>query len=273
MKWRLLEEEYTDIYRNLALEEALVRVAAKNRHWASTLRFWSSDRAVVMGRFQCPEREVDMAFCQQNDIPIARRFTGGGTVYHDRGNLNFTFCLNQDEPNIPRTLLELYWNFVGCVALALQDLGIMATFDPERSCIRVAGKKITGAAGWLKQGVSFVHGTLLVNSDLETLRRCLQVPPSQRALYRDINLRCVDSRRDTVTSLREQYPEPPSFDEIKRAIIERLQRFTGAEIVKTNASNGESTMAETLYRDRYSRPEWHLGLSVNSSTAEMQYNR
>ncbi len=264
MQWRLLEEEYPDIYRNMALEEALVRVAIKNHRAPNTLRFWRSDRAVVIGRFQCPEREVDIVFCRQNNIPIARRFTGGGTVYHDLGNLNFTFCLNQTEPTIPRTLLELYWNFVGCVVLALQDIGVMASFDSERSTIRLGGKKISGTAGWIKQGVSFVHGTVLVESDLTILNRCLQVPPTQ-SKYLGSHMRCVDSRRESVTSIREQYADMYSIADIKIAIIKRVERFMGTEIVMGQVSERETEMAEALYNSRYSNPAWNLGPPSQSS--------
>ncbi|NWF96057.1 MAG: lipoate--protein ligase family protein [Candidatus Thorarchaeota archaeon] len=219
-----------------------------------------------MGQFQCLHREVNIEFCKTHTIDVARRFTGGGTVYHDLGNLNFALCLDQNEQCVPRTLRELYWNYIGYVALGLQDIGVMATYDPDRSCIRVAGKKITGTAGWIKHGVSFVHGTILVDSDLTALRESLRVPPGQTIYERQTGkVRCMDSKRDTVTSVHEQYPEGPTLEEVKEAVVQAIMRLTGREFERGEMTAEERSAAEALYRDRYSRSDWNLGVQSQDS--------
>ncbi len=260
--WRLLEEgPGKDIYENLAIEEALAKVNAERHNKVNTLRFWQSKPAVVLGRFQCLHREINMEYCRTHRVAIARRFTGGGTVYHDGGNLNFSICADQREPYVARTLPELYWNFVGTIARGLQKIGIPARFDPERSCLRINGKKITGTAGWVKRGVAFIHGTLLLESDLDNLRRCLDVPPGQPRYARiDGRVRCLGSKRDVVTCVAHEIGHHPTVDEIKRAIVSSIGAFTGVPIEEGTMDATEKGVAESLYQSRYSRPEWNLGV-------------
>ncbi len=260
----MLEEGELDVFRNLAIEEAIARVNAESTQKTNTLRFWRSEPAVVLGRFQCVHKEVNIAFCRTNRIPIARRFTGGGTVFHDSGNLNFTICLDQSMSYVSRTLNELYWNFVGAIATALRELGIPANYDSNRSCLRINGKKITGTAGWIKQGVSFIHGTLLIDADLAKLKRCLDVPLNQPEYLRDNRrIRCLESKKDKVTSIAQELTSRPSDVEIKNAIIATLERISEEEIHVASLTKTEIDAADSLYQTRYCQTEWNLGTLVS----------
>jgi lipoate-protein ligase A len=260
MSWRLLQDDDADIHGNLAIEEALAIVNSESQTKTNTLRLWRAADAVVIGRFQCVHKEADINYCRQNRIAIARRFTGGGAVFHDMGNLNFTLCMDQKEAYVAKTLPALYRNFVGAVAGGLTDIGVPAEFDRERSCIRIGRKKITGTAGWIKRGISFIHGTLLINSNLEHLRKSLSAPLKQPQYIRDKRrIRCMESKQDIVTSISEALPEPPSDTEIINAVVEGIQRFTRASIVPGRLSEEEQATAYALYQSRYSQSEWNLG--------------
>lgn len=258
--WRLLEEDTTDIFRNLALEEAIARVNAEQQNRINTLRFWRADPSVVIGRFQCVHKEANMRYCQAKGIAIARRFTGGGAVFHDRENLNFAICMDQNEPYVNRTLNELYWNFIGNIAASLQEIGIPAIYDSYRSCLRINGKKITGTAGWLKHGVSFIHGTLLINSDLDMLRSALRAPTDQPVYLRDNRrIRCMESKRDVVTCIANEVEPCPTDEEIKMVIIGGLETISGETIRSGKLTVAELERAESLYQSQYSQTEWNLG--------------
>ncbi|MFW9888789.1 MAG: biotin/lipoate A/B protein ligase family protein [Candidatus Thorarchaeota archaeon] len=260
MSWRLLQDDEVDIHSNLAIEEALAIVNSESQIKMNTLRLWRSADAVVIGRFQCVHKEADINYCKQNEIAIARRFTGGGAVFHDMGNLNFTFCMDQKEAYVAKTLPALYRNFVGVVARGLAAAGVPARFDKERSCIRIGKKKITGTAGWIKRGISFIHGTLLINSNLEHLRKSLSAPLDQPQYIHDKRrIRCMESKQDIVTSISEALPEPPSDREIITAIIESVQGFTGKNIDPGRLTEQEQVTAHALYQSRYSQSEWNLG--------------
>ncbi|MEM3571714.1 MAG: hypothetical protein QW589_07300 [Candidatus Bathyarchaeia archaeon] len=94
LRLRLLEIEYSDPYMNLALEEAIFRKLFNGESQA-TLRFWRNFSAVVIGRFQCISLEVNEEACKRYGIQIVRRITGGGAVYHDEGNLNYSIFLHK----------------------------------------------------------------------------------------------------------------------------------------------------------------------------------
>lgn len=249
----------------LAVEEAIVRTAAVQEDAPNTLRFWKSYPAVVMGRFQCLHREVNLTYCLQKGIAMCRRFTGGGCVFVDEGCLNFALCLKQSTPSVPRTIHELYREYVGAIAMSLQDIGIMASFDPIHNSIRLGDYKVTGTAGWIRQGTSFVHGTLLIESDLTMLRNALSPQPDQPVYLREpARVRCVESRRDVVCNIRDHYPDGPSETEIRAAIVRGMERLAGERILDGVISGEELRTAESLYHERYRRPEWNLGVLVET---------
>jgi lipoate-protein ligase A len=266
MSWRLLNEQDTDVHYNLAIDEAIAKTDLGAINTLNTIRFWQSSRAVVIGRFQCVHKEVNLAYCQDNNISIARRFTGGGAVFHDDGNLNFSLRLHQSYDFVPRGLKELYEVFIGKISESLNRLGIPARFDPVGSCVRIGAKKISGTAGWIKQGISFIHGTLLIDADLEMLQRSLSPPDNQQVFLRDrTRIRCMESKRDTVTNINMELEDGICVDEIKASILESLQDLSGTTILKKPLTKMEKDTAQALYESQYSLPSWNLGIPANST--------
>ena len=265
VQWRLLIDKKTDVYWNLAIDEALARQNANSEKKSCTLRFWNTDKAVVIGRFQCVHEEVNMSFCKKKGIAIARRFTGGGAVYHDLGNLNFTICGDQRDPSVSKNLMEFYGTFIGAVSKSLRLLGVAANYDEDRACIRIGGKKVTGTAGWIKQGVSFLHGTLLLEADLEMLKESLNPPKGQPVYLRDSSrIRCKPSRRDNVTNLLDEMEEVISINEAQDAIIASLQEVTGADFTQSDLTPEERGTSQALYQSRYSQSDWNLGTPLQT---------
>jgi lipoate-protein ligase A len=261
-----LNEQGADVYSNLAIDEAIAKTDSGNANTLNTIRFWRSHRAVVIGRFQCVHKEVNLAFCQKNDISIARRFTGGGAVFHDLGNLNFSLRLHQSHDYVPRGLKELYEAFIGIITGSLNALEIPARFDPIGSCIRIGKKKISGTAGWIKQGVSFIHGTLLIDANLDMLQRSLSPPEHQDVFLRDrTRIRCMESKRDTVTNIMNEVESYPDVENIKSSIIELLRDLSGDAILEGPLSEVEADTAQALYDSQYSLSSWNLGTPVPST--------
>ena len=261
MPWRLIDDDETDVYRNLALDEAIARANVNSEEKMNTLRFWRSQSAVVVGRFQCVHLEVNIGYCKEKGIQVARRFTGGGTVYHDKGNLNFSICVDQNEPYVTRKLDELYWNFIGSMATGLQSINIPVQYDPKGSCLRIQRKKITGTAGWMKQGVSFIHGTLLIDANLDVLNKSLQAPPGQQELFlHGKQVRCKKSRKDIVTTIASEMEENPTDQDIKHSIIWSIEKLTESRIIEDKISKAERKIQSSLLKDQYSKDEWNLGI-------------
>ncbi|MHA1614786.1 MAG: lipoate--protein ligase family protein [Candidatus Thorarchaeota archaeon] len=260
MSWRLLNNQGSDVFQNLAVDEAIAKTYLQSDNELNTLRFWESDKAVVIGRFQCVHKEVNLEFCKENSVSIARRFTGGGAVFHDLGNLNYALCLHQSHKYVPRGFKELYETFIGAVSDSLNSINIPASYDPVGSCIRIGKKKISGTAGWIKRGISFIHGTLLIDADLEILRESLDPPEGQPVFLRDkTRIRCMESKRDTVTNIASEVENCPPRDEIRRAIIGSLAELAEASIDEGKLTQEEVDTSQTLYHSHYKQASWNMG--------------
>jgi len=168
-EWRLLDIEYPrKAGLNLAIEEALLRQAAK-RNGPPIVRFWRNKCAVIVGYSQCVEAEVNLELCRSRGIEIVRRITGGGTVYHDLGNLNYSIVITSDHRLVRKLdIQESYGVFLSGVIECLKKFGVSPSFDPP-SDLLVHDRKISGNAQVRKRGIILHHGTILVNSDLNLL--------------------------------------------------------------------------------------------------------
>ncbi len=169
-------------YENLALEHYLFQSLT-----APALFLYVNTPSVVIGRAQNPWVEANLPFMQAQQIPLVRRQSGGGTVVHDLGNLNFSFIS-------PKTHYDKKQN-LQIILQALADLGVPATMN-ERHDLILQGKKISGSAFRETRDNCFHHGTLLIDADLPMLREALNAPP------RNIKTNAVPSVRSSVMNLR-----------------------------------------------------------------------
>ncbi|MGN6378418.1 MAG: lipoate--protein ligase family protein [Gaiellales bacterium] len=154
----------------LALDEAIARVAPE----APVVAVWRSSPAVVVGRFQRVDWEVDAAACGARGVRAWRRFTGGGAVYLDPGVVCAALAVPATHPDAALGIPEMYAPFLDGMARACRALGVDAVAD-ERT-VRVDGLKVTGIAAHRGRAATLVHGTLLVDADLDALRACLAGP-------------------------------------------------------------------------------------------------
>ncbi len=263
--WRLLLDTRREPLGNLAREEALARTGS-----VPTLRLWRNERCVVLGRSQVALAEVDEGACRSLRVPVYRRFTGGGAVYQDAGNLNITLVAPRDDAlfNARPDRLRvpgLYGVVLEPLAAAVRALGI-AAHAGEREVV-VRGRKIGGVAAWLGAGSVLVHATLLIDADLGTLARVLDGP----GLPGDRRWRHTRSRRVPVTSLSREGLPPDRRDAVEEAIAAAFVAFRRADAgtgrVAHGLEPGRPTSAELaaearLLAERYGRPAWHVGGKV-----------
>ena len=158
---RVFRSPSADIFLNLAIEDHLFRTLPPDDR---VLFLWTNEAAVVIGRYQNPWIECRTAEIERDGVALARRQSGGGTVWHDKGNLCFTFMSATH-------LMDRAAN-IALVVRALRGLGLDAQAN-DRLDILIAGRKVSGSAFRESSGRSFHHGTLLVNSDLAALERYL----------------------------------------------------------------------------------------------------
>lgn len=151
---------------NLATEEYLF-----SREGEEFAFFYCNNPCVIIGCNQLWKNEVDEVFCEENQIPVFRRLSGGGAVYHDRGNLNYSFISNKTLLN-PGTTAD----FLNPVVEALARLGVMSTIGSRKDLWLPGGYKISGTASHVTQSRVLQHGTLLYDTNLEMLQGALNPP-------------------------------------------------------------------------------------------------
>ncbi|MDP3306077.1 MAG: lipoate--protein ligase [Erysipelotrichaceae bacterium] len=189
---RYLLNKSTNPYFNLALDE----YALKHIHLDEDFFFlWRNEPSVIVGKNQNTLEEINQAFIDKNNIKVARRVSGGGAVYHDLGNLNFTFIMNVDDPGEVS-----YKKFVQPVIDALAQMGVRAEAS-GRNDILINGLKISGNAQRMANKKLMHHGTLLYDVNIENLVQALHVADDK---YISNGVKSVRSR---VTNIKEHLPD------------------------------------------------------------------
>lgn len=177
--------ETKDPYLNLAIEEYLFKNSRD-----SVFIIWQNDNAVVIGKNQNAYCELNTEYAKSKKIKIARRITGGGAVYHDLGNINYSFISKASNNNID------FKTFTEPIISLMQSLGINAILS-GRNDILVGDKKISGNAQFSSNGWVLHHGTLLFDSDLSVLSGALNVDPEK------IKSKAIKSTRSRVANIKE----------------------------------------------------------------------
>lgn len=204
-------EESTDPFYNLAIEQHLLDLVPKG---SCILYLWQNKNTVVIGKNQNCWKECKMQELADDGGQMVRRLSGGGAVYHDLGNLNFTFLTHKEDYDVSRQL--------DVILTALRNLGIPAEKN-GRNDIYADGKKFSGNAFYDNGSRCFHHGTLMVDVDKEKLSKYLQVSPGKLAT------KGVSSVQACVVNLKELKPDL-TIDSLKQALVAAMQQVYGCAI-------------------------------------------
>ena len=217
--------------QNLALEEYLYR----NRPDGVTLLLYRNAPSVVCGRNQNPWREADTLWCRANGVPVLRRLSGGGTVYHDLGNVNYAFFVSRGDYDPDR--------FVGIAVSALRCLGVEAAIQGQHS-IWSKGCKLSGSAFALNGKCAMLHGCILAETELERLSWALRKRPD--IAYEGASVASVPA---PVTNSVALSPKATA-DAVEKALVASAeQHFGEAELCSLDADL-------TALAAKYASTEW-----------------
>jgi len=233
----------TDPTYNLALEQYVFDQLPRKRRY---FLFWRNDNAVIIGKHQNALAEINEEYVQTRGIKVVRRLSGGGAVYHDLGNLNFTWISDAD----PENGIDMK-RFCQPVVDALRSLGADAEVT-GRNDILISGRKVSGNAQYLREGRIMHHGTLLFDSNLSVLGNALKVDPGK------IQAKGIKSVRSRVTTIRPHLREDISVEMFKRELLLRLFPEGVEQYVLTPEDLAE---VETLRTQRYDTWDWNCGAS------------
>jgi len=242
---KIITTDIKNPWINLALEEYYLINLDKNE---IILFLWQNKDTVVIGRNQNPWSECDLTLMEEDNIRLARRITGGGAVFHDIGNLNFSFILNRNTYDVSRQC--------NVIINGLKRLGINAE-KSGRNDMTVDGKKFSGNAFGFRYNNALHHGTILIGADMDKMSKYLTVSNDK------IKAKGIASVKSRVTNLKDIVPDI-TVDIVKEAVMKSFADEYGSacEIVDFKANDKNMWPNNETFRNimaRNSSWEWCYG--------------
>lgn len=233
-----------DPHFNLALEEYAVKYLDPKENYVI---LWQNEPSVIIGRNQNTIEEINSRYINENKINVVRRLSGGGAVYHDLGNLNFTFIVKNE-----RDVVSNFKIFTEPVINALRKFGVNAEFS-GRNDITIDGKKFSGNAQYYFGNRLLHHGTILFNSDLSVVQEALNVKQEK------IESKGVKSVRSRVTNVYPYLPNKTDIHEFMETLLKFLMDDENYKEKEYILSEKELDKVRELMENRYSKWEWNYG--------------
>ncbi len=230
---------------NLALEEYALRNLPLEEDY---LLFYINEPSIIIGKNQNTAEEVNTSYVDEHGIHVVRRLSGGGAVYHDLGNLNFSFLTRDDGKSFHN-----FRKFTEPVVEALRKLGVEAELS-GRNDLQVGERKISGNAQFAAKGRMFSHGTLLFDSEVDSIVSALNVNPAK------FESKATKSVRSRVANISEFLKEPMTMEQFRQFILESI--FEGyTEIPEYQLTDKDWAAVHKLADERYRSWDWNYGRS------------
>ncbi len=233
-----------DAYFNMAVEEYVFTNFAED-----IFMLWRNEPAIIVGRFQNSLAEINLDFVKEKGFKVVRRLTGGGAVFHDLQNLNFTFIENNTGGN--------FRTFTQPILEVLNSLGVDARFE-GRNDLMIDGRKFSGNAQCVSNGKILHHGTLLFDTAMTDMSDALKVNPLK---FQD---KAVKSIRKRVTNISEHLKSPLSVEQFADLIMKHIMS-TKPNCRIYEFSEKDLSIIAKLRDEKYSTWEWNFGNSPKYS--------
>ncbi len=267
-EWRLLPLRIDDAFMAMAIDEALLRLNAKDKS-PNTIRFWRwRPSAISIGYFQSAEDEVDLERAKSYGVDVVRRITGGGAVFHDyNGEITYSIVCRQDD--VPNDILKSYGFICNGLVNGFKRLGLRARpalADPFCSAItdikrvgagrfkpindvQVNGKRISGSAQTRRWGSVLQHGTVLISPDMRRMFELLKVESKK------ISDEFIASVFERVTTVERELGQKPSFEKVREAMSRGFEKSLDVKLYEGEFMGEELELAAEL-KSKYASDEW-----------------
>lgn len=239
----IIKRHQTNPYFNLATEEYVLKHFQED-----SFMLWRNEPSIIVGKHQNTLAEINTEYVQENNIKVVRRLSGGGAVFHDLGNINFTF-ISQGEPG---TLVD-FRKFTRPIIEVMQKLGIEARFE-GRNDLTIDGRKFSGNAEYVFRNRVLHHGTLLFSAVMADLTGALKVDPSK---FTD---KAVKSVRSRVTNISEHLKEPMEIEAFMELVTEHVhEMYPDASVIEL--SDEDHAAISKMVEEKYATWDWNFGYS------------
>lgn len=230
---------------NLAVEEYILKHL--NVEHEDYFLFYINGPSIIIGKNQNTSEEVNLKYIEENGIDVVRRLSGGGAVYHDEGNLNFSFITRDDGNSFNN-----YKKFTQPIVDALKQLGVEAELT-GRNDIQVGERKISGNAQFTTRGRMFSHGTLMFNSNIEEVVNSLNVSEEK------MRSKGIKSVRSRVANITEFLEEEMAMERFVEALLHSI--YDGQEPERYVLRDEDWEIVQDISRERYANWDWNFGKS------------
>lgn len=240
----------TDPSVNLAIEEYILKHLPMDD---SYLLFYINRPSIIIGKHQNTIEEINIEYVQDNGVQVVRRLSGGGAVYHDLGNLNFSFITKDDGQSFHN-----FRKFTQPVVEALQELGVKAELT-GRNDLQVGEKKISGNAQFSTRGRMFSHGTLMFDLNLDHVQASLNVNPEK---FKSKSTKSVRSR---VANIRDLIDSNLTIEQFRDELLRHIFRMEPQDVPQYELTEKDWAKIKEISAERYSNWDWNYGLSPESN--------
>ncbi|OAB39226.1 lipoate--protein ligase [Paenibacillus macquariensis subsp. defensor] len=235
---------------NLAIEEFALKHLPMDD---SYLLFYINHPSIIIGKHQNTIEEINQEYCKENNVQIVRRLSGGGAVYHDLGNLNFSFITKDDGQSFHNFL-----KFTQPVIDALQKMGVNAELS-GRNDLQVGEKKISGNAQFSTRGRMFSHGTLMFNLNLDNVQSSLNVNPEK---FKSKSTKSVRSRVANISELMEG---SMTIEEFRAELLRSIFGMDVQDVPQYRLTEADWEQINQISKEHYQNWDWNYGISPESN--------